>query len=63
MNVKRPATPPPEPRPAAISPGIAARTDARLRRVAAEILRSVQSQLPGRVRDLKVRFEQEQFVG
>jgi hypothetical protein len=40
----------------------APRTDARLRRVAGEILRSVQSRLPGRVRDLKVRIEGDQFV-
>jgi hypothetical protein len=45
---------PPEPAPA--------RTEAKLRRVAAEIVRSVQSRLPGRVRDLKVRIEDDQFV-
>lgn len=38
------------------------RHDARLRRAAAEILCSVQSRLPGRVRDLKVRVEDDQFV-
>jgi len=41
---------------------IAPRTDVRLRRVAGEILRSVQSRLPGRVRDLKVCIEGDQFV-
>jgi hypothetical protein len=48
----------------ALSPGarVATRTDARLRRVAGEILRSVQSRLPGRVRDLKVRIDGDQFV-
>lgn len=40
----------------------APRSEARLRRVAAEIVRSVQSRLPGRVRDLKVRIEDDQFV-
>jgi hypothetical protein len=38
------------------------RPDAKIRRVAADILKSVQTRLPGRVRDLKVRFEHEQFV-
>lgn len=36
--------------------------EARLRRVAADIVRSVESRLPGRVRDLKVRVERDQFV-
>jgi hypothetical protein len=45
-----------------LPPRIAPRSDARLRRVASEILRSVQSRLPGRVRDLKVRIEGDQFV-
>jgi hypothetical protein len=44
------------------TPRVAPRTDARLRRVAGEILRSVQSRLPGRVRDLTVRIEGDQFV-
>jgi hypothetical protein len=48
--------------PAATGPRGAFRPDARLRRVAADILRSVQSRLPGRVRDLKVRVEDDQFV-
>ena len=47
-------TAPPEPAPP--------RSDAKLRRIAAEIVRSVQSRLPGRVRDLKVRVEDDQFV-
>ena len=38
------------------------RPDVRLRRIAAEIIRSVQARLPGRVRDLAVRIEQDQFV-
>ena len=41
---------------------LSARSDARLRRAAAEILHSVQSRLPGRVRDLRVRVEEDQFV-
>ncbi len=40
----------------------ALRSEAKLRRIAAEIVRSVQSRLPGRVRDLKVRIEDDQFV-
>jgi hypothetical protein len=52
----------PEMRPMASTPRIPMRSDARVRRVAAEILRSVQSRLPGRVRDLKVRIEDDQFV-
>ena len=36
--------------------------EVRLRRVAADILRSVQSRLPGRIRDLKVRFVEDHFV-
>jgi hypothetical protein len=52
----------PESRPVVGESRIAARTDARVRRVAAEILRSVQSRLPGRVRDLKVRIVDDQFV-
>ncbi len=47
---------------ASTGPRVAFRPDARLRRVAADILRSVQSRLPGRVRDLKVRVEDDQFV-
>jgi hypothetical protein len=46
----------------ASAPRGVARTDARLRRVAGEILRSVQTRLPGRVRDLKVRIDGDQFV-
>jgi hypothetical protein len=38
------------------------RADARLRRIAADILRSVERRLPGRVRDLRVRFEGDRFV-
>ena len=38
------------------------RNEARLRRVAADIVRSVESRLPGRVRDLKVRVEDDQFI-
>jgi hypothetical protein len=38
------------------------RADVRLRRVAAEIIRSVQARLPGRVSDLAVRIENDQFV-
>jgi hypothetical protein len=38
------------------------RSDAKMRRLAADILRSVQRRLPGRVRDLKIRFEHDQFV-
>lgn len=36
--------------------------EARLRRAAAEIVRSVQARLPGRVRDLAVRIENDQFI-
>jgi hypothetical protein len=36
--------------------------EAKLRRVAADIARSVEARLPGRVRDLKVRVESDQFV-
>ena len=36
--------------------------DAKLRRIAADIARSVQARLPGRVCDLKVRVENDQFV-
>jgi hypothetical protein len=46
----------------ASAPRVGLRTDARLRRVAGEILRSVQSRLPGRVRDLKVRIDGDQFI-
>jgi hypothetical protein len=38
------------------------RNDARVRRAAADILKNVQSRLPGRIRDLKVRIEDDQFV-
>lgn len=40
----------------------AARESARLARVAADIARSVEMRLPGRVRDLKVRVDADQFV-
>lgn len=40
----------------------AARVDAQLARIAAEIARSVELRLPGRVRDLKVTVEADQFV-
>ena len=46
----------------AASHRIAAGHEARLRRVAADIVRSVQFRLPGRVRDLKVRIDDGQFV-
>jgi hypothetical protein len=36
--------------------------EAKLRRVAADIVRSVEARLPGRVRELKVRIESDQFV-
>jgi hypothetical protein len=38
------------------------RADVRLRRIAAEISRSVQARLPGRVSNLAVRVENDQFV-
>jgi hypothetical protein len=38
------------------------RIDAQLRRVAADIVRSVETRLPGRVRELKVRVDNGQFV-
>jgi hypothetical protein len=44
------------------APRVTARTDPHLRRIAAEIVRSVQSRLPGRVRDLNVRIDADQFV-
>ncbi len=48
--------------PAGVDVGFPARRDARLRRVAADILRSVQARLPGRVRDLKVLIVEDHFV-
>lgn len=48
---------------AAMDSGMAtAPSEAKLRRIAAEIVRSVESRLPGRVRDLKVRVAEDQFV-
>ena len=47
---------------AAAASRAAARANARLARIAADIVRSVEMRLPGRVRDLKVRVEADQFV-
>jgi hypothetical protein len=47
---------------AAAASRAAARAEAKLARVAANIIESVQSRLPGRVRDLKVRIEPDCFV-
>jgi hypothetical protein len=38
------------------------RNDLRLRRLATDVVAAVQSRLPGRIRDLKVRIEGEQVV-
>jgi hypothetical protein len=38
------------------------RNDSRMRRLATDVIAAVQSQLPGRIRDLKVRIESEQVV-
>jgi hypothetical protein len=37
-------------------------SDAQPGRVAAEIVDTVEARLPGRIRDLRVRFEEDQFV-
>jgi hypothetical protein len=60
--VLRPSEPAESPPPRSGNRTTQARVDAQLRRVAADIVRSVQSRLPGRIRDLKVRYENEQFV-
>jgi hypothetical protein len=39
-----------------------ARSEFRTRRLATDIIAAVQSRLPGRIRDLKVRIEGDQFV-
>jgi hypothetical protein len=41
---------------------VPARSEFRTRRLATDIIAAVQSRLPGRIRDLKVRIEGEQFV-
>jgi hypothetical protein len=41
---------------------LADRPDAKARRVADEIAGSVEARLPGRIRDLKVRADKDQFV-
>lgn len=38
------------------------RSDSRMRRLATDVIAAVQSRLPGRIRDLKVRIEGEQVV-
>jgi hypothetical protein len=43
-------------------PAIVDRSEARARRVAEEIVRSVEARLPSRIRELRVRVEDDQFV-
>lgn len=53
---------PQDARPATPLSRLPARNDFRMRRLGAEVLAAVQSRLPGRIRDLKVRIEGEQVV-
>jgi hypothetical protein len=41
---------------------VPARSEVRTRRLATDIVAAVQSRLPGRIRDLKVRIDGDQFV-